>query len=77
MTKYRTSAANTWYEPYDWLINPIPQPVKKSASDVKEKIMKLFERKIDSNTAKNFKPKKICVFLMAIITNTKVEVIKN
>ena len=61
MTKNRTSAANTWYEPYDWLINPIPQPVKKSASDVKEKIMKLFEGKIDSNTA----------------TNTKVEVIKN
>ena len=38
MAKNRPLATNTWY---DWLIHQIPEPGKKSASNVKDKIMNL------------------------------------
>ena len=43
MAKYASLAITTWYDWYDWLINQIPKSVKKSARNVKERIMNLFE----------------------------------
>ena len=33
--------------------------MKKSESDTKQKVMRLFESKVDNNTSMNYKPKKI------------------
>ena len=49
MTERRPLAKNMWYEWYDWLINHIPESVKKSARNVKLEIMKLFSAKIDNS----------------------------
>ena len=37
LTKKILFTKNTWYNWYDWLINYIPEPIKKSAGGVKEK----------------------------------------
>lgn len=47
----------TWCKWYYWLISHITESVKKSASGVKEKIMKLSEAKVDSNIPNEPKPK--------------------
>ena len=47
----------TWCKWYNWLISHITESVKKSASGVKEKIMKLSEAKVDSNIPNEPKPK--------------------
>ena len=47
MAKNRILAENTWYKLYDWLINHIPESVKNSGNIVKEKIMRIFQRKPD------------------------------
>ena len=49
MEKTRPLGESTWYKWYDWLIDHIPESVKKSASNIKEKIMNLFP--------KDYKPK--------------------
>ena len=64
MAKNKPLAENVWYEWYDWLINHISVTVKKStASHAKEKIMELFETKIEKDTPNNipkdYKPKMI------------------
>lgn len=41
----------------DWLVNHTPASVKKSASNVEENMIKLFEANIDNNI--DYKPKKI------------------
>ena len=56
--KPRSLAAKTRYELYDWLISHISESVEKSVSDAKEKILKLFEKEIDNNITKDWKPKK-------------------
>ena len=52
MTKKKPLAKNNWYEWYDSLISHFYEFVKKTASDVIEKIMKLklFETKTNNNT---------------------------
>ena len=40
-TKKKTFTKNTWYNWYDWLIKYIPNPIKKSAGDVKDLITQL------------------------------------
>lgn len=47
----------TWCKWYYCLISHITKSVKKSASSVKEKIMKLSEAKVDSNIPNEPKPK--------------------
>ena len=41
----RTFTKNTWYDWYDWLINHIPEPIKKTVGGVKDQIMSLFKTK--------------------------------
>ena len=50
---------NTWYQWYAWLIDRILESMKKSENDAKQKVMRLFESKMDNNTFTNFKPKKL------------------
>ena len=38
---------NTWY---DWLINYIPEPVRKSVSGFKDKVVNLFKRNTPKQT---------------------------
>ena len=52
---------NTWYQWYAWLIDRILESMKKSENDAKQKVMRLFESKMDNNTFTNFKPKKAAV----------------
>ena len=52
---------NTWYQWYAWLIDRILESMKKSENDAKQKVMRLFESKMDNNTFTNFKPKKTAV----------------
>lgn len=63
MAKYASLAISTWYDWYDWLINQIPKSVKKSARNVKERIMNLFETEncvVDNNMTKDhYKPVEI------------------
>ena len=43
---------------HDWLNNHIPESLKKSESNTKQKIMNLSELKIDINTPADLKTKK-------------------
>lgn len=61
--KNRPLSKNAWYEWCDWLISHIPKSVKKSLSNIKEKIMNLF--------LKDYKPKKLEVSWIISISNTK------
>ena len=45
----------TWY---DCIINHIPESMKKSKSNIEQKVMRLFESKVDDNTAMDYKPEK-------------------
>ena len=38
LTKKRTLTKNTWYNWYDWLINHIPEPIKKMWVVLKTKL---------------------------------------
>ena len=38
LTKKRTFPRNTWYDWYDWLINYIPEPIKKPWAGLKTKL---------------------------------------
>ena len=58
MAIMRSITGNVWYQWSDWLIYLIPESVKRSESD-KQKIIKLFESKIDNDTLTGYKPKKI------------------
>ena len=46
MTKTRP-IKNTWY---DWLINYIPDPIRKSVGDFKDKIVSLFKTNTPEQT---------------------------
>ena len=45
--KKTRSIKNTWY---DWLINDIPEPLRKSVGDFKDKIVSLFETNTPKQT---------------------------
>ena len=45
LSKKRTFTKNTWYDWSDWLINYIPEPIKKNVDEVKNQIMSLFKTK--------------------------------
>ena len=49
MAKTRPIPENTWYHWYGWLINHVPESMKKSESDTKQEVMILSESKIDNN----------------------------
>ena len=57
--KTRAMTENTWYQWYDWVINPIPKSVKKSESNTKQKVMRFVESKIDKNKTMDYKLKKL------------------
>ena len=57
--KTRAITENTWYQWYDWVINPIPKSVKKSESNTKQKVMRFVESKIDKNKTMDYKLKKL------------------
>ena len=44
---------------YDWSVSDIPQYKKKSESNAKQKVMRFFETKTDSNTPTDYEPKAI------------------
>ena len=44
LIKKRTFTKNTWFDWCDWLINYIPEPIKKTMDGVKDQIMSLFIR---------------------------------
>ena len=67
---------NTLHKWYDGVISHIAESKKKSASDVKEKIMKFFENDVDKNMLKDYKPK-LLALLMINISSTKVKATKN
>ena len=50
---------NSWYQWYDWLINYIPESMKKFKSNGKEKIMRPFESKRNNWNPTDYKPKQI------------------
>ena len=45
LTKKRTFTKNTWYDQYDWLINYIPEHIKKNVGGAKKQIIRLFKIK--------------------------------
>ena len=45
LTKKRIFTKNIWYDCYDWLINYILDPMKKTVERVKDQIMSLFKTK--------------------------------
>ena len=45
--KKRKPIKNTWY---DWLINYIPEPIRKSVGDFKDKIVSLFKTNTPEQT---------------------------
>ena len=59
MAKSRLLPENTWYQWYEWITNHVPGSTKKSESDTKQKVIRLFESKVDDNTLSNYKTKKI------------------
>ena len=59
MAKTRPILKTIWFQWYDWLINHIPESMKKSKSNTKQVIMRLFESKICNNTPADCKMKKI------------------
>ena len=58
MTKIRLIPDNTWYQWYDWSISHILEFMKKSESDAKPEIVRLFQSNTDNNTPTDYKPKK-------------------
>ena len=50
LTKKRRFTKNTSTDWYDWLINDIPEPIKKTVRGVKDEIMSLFKTKDYSKT---------------------------
>ena len=58
MAIIRPITGNTWYQWSDLLINLIPESVKRSESD-KQKVIKLFESKINNDTLTGYKPKNL------------------
>ena len=59
MTKTRPIPKNAQCQQYEQLINSIPESMKKSESNNKQKVLRLFESKIDHTTSVGCKPKKI------------------
>ena len=59
MAKTRPIPENTWYQWNDWLVKHFPESMKKSESNTKQKVINLFESKIDYDTPTDYKPKKI------------------
>ena len=59
MAKTRPIPENTWYQWNDWLDKHFPESMKKSESNTKQKVINLFESKIDYDTPTDYKPKKI------------------
>ena len=51
---------NASYEWYDWLITPIPESMKKSASNVKENNHRAFQNKIRLQHIQRSQTKKDC-----------------
>ena len=49
MAKTRPIPENTWYGWYGWLMNHVPESMKKSESDAKQEVTILSESKIDNN----------------------------
>ena len=45
LTKKRTFAKNTWFDWYDWLVNCIPEPMKKQWVVLKTKLQVLKKKK--------------------------------
>lgn len=74
--KTRPVPQNTWYQWFDWLISYILES-RKSESDAKHKIRRLFESKIYSNTHMGYNQKKLQMSLKVDLLNTKVTRIKN
>ena len=59
MTKARSTPENTWYQWwYYWSINLIPEFMKKSESNTKQNVIRLFETKIDDSIPRDTKPTK-------------------
>ena len=58
IAKTRPIPENTWYQWYDWLISHIPKSMKKSENGTMQKVMRVFESKLDNNTPTDYKPKK-------------------
>ena len=54
MVNNRPLPEKKWYKWYDWLISQVPE----SVSDVKEKIMKVFQIRAYNSIFKDWKPKK-------------------
>lgn len=59
--KYRISEKNALHDWYDWLINHIPESIKRHTSNVKEKIISLFAT---INKDRIVDQKQMMVFLM-------------
>ena len=59
LTKKRIFTKNIWYDCYDWLINYILDPMKKTVERVKDQIMSLFKTKDNSKLKKEMKKLKI------------------
>ena len=70
--KNRLLVKNALYDWYDWLINHIPDSIKKSTSNAIEKIICLFE--ITNND--QCKPKNLMVCLVINTLNIKVIKVK-
>lgn len=70
--KNRLLVKNALYDWYDWLINHIPDSIKKSTSNAIEKIICLFE--ITNND--QCKPKNSMVYLVINTLNIKVMKVK-
>ena len=45
LTKNRAFTKNTWHNWYDWLINYIPEPIKKTVRGVEDQIISLLKIK--------------------------------
>ena len=39
LTERKTFTENTWYDWHDWLINYIPEPIKKTLGGIKDEII--------------------------------------
>ena len=77
MAKTRPLIKNTLYKWYGWLISYILEFMKKSVSDIKETIMKLFETNVHKNIFKDYNPKKLLAPLMINLSSAKLKTIKN
>ena len=50
MAKTRPILEKTQYQWYDWFVNCIPESIKKSESNTKQKVMMFIDSKIENKT---------------------------